>query len=285
MFQKYLYLVVVILSFAQAKAQDSTVSASQTSKASVEEVKEQEARPLLTTSVTFEYSTNTQRTATRGKTEDGAIYLQPILNLGADYKLSVVGAITENFKSGDQPKFANTKIYFISPKWKIIEGLSFNPRVGGWAPTDQDAYDDKSYRGALELEPQVGFDISHLGVPVSGFYRLSLRQNFYQYDRSNTGKSNEEIRITNRVSTSVSILNWLGVSLDARFVQGQTYSKVWKERFSLGESVDVSLSDSLQVSVGHDNSGSAFKPDGRTSNIEVYDESQSIYSGAVTYQF
>ena len=113
---------------------------------------------------------------------------------------------------------------------------------------------------------------------------FSLGKNFHQYETSENGRMLIQYSFKQGIGISYSIPSWnFGVGLKNSIFY--TYSNQQKSFFEVTEYINWSVYSSVSLTIGHSNSGSVFKSDGVTSNVELINKDSSVlfFSGEFSF--
>ncbi|MCB0394321.1 MAG: hypothetical protein KDD25_07165 [Bdellovibrionales bacterium] len=257
----------------------------QTSSIQLDDAKDISILDRFHGSLVLEYSTNTQNYSSEQKSESVATYIAPSVDLGKDWTVSALFGFSDERRSPDPVRATNTKVSLSIPKIALNEKLSLGNKANGYAPTNEKQRIDESYRGSAELESKLKLATRILRAPFETYYQIGGRQNFHQFDRSHNGVQNEKYRVTHTIGVSVEPIKKLTMSISGTFQQGISYFNRVREKYSATESLGVAVLSNLSVEIGHTNGDNAFGPDGKTSNISIYDKRTSQYFGNLNFSF
>lgn len=124
-----------------------------------------------------------------------------------------------------------------------------------------------SGRIGLAFEPKDG-----------GFFAattLSAGRNFHAYEEDINGNVLNQYSSNQQLKLGYTLDNWT-ISADYTHKTRWTYRGNVKASFELTEELEYTINKNYAVAVGHTNSGSALKPNGTDSNIDVFNENNSV---------
>lgn len=110
-------------------------------------------------------------------------------------------------------------------------------------------------------------------------YQISATRYFTQFEtRADNGNPNAFSRLRNRLTFGYQIMDKLSFFNLFDFNSNYSVNGVVTNSFFSLQSIGYDLTDSLNISVGHANSGSVLKAKTYENNLKMYDEKGSFYS-------
>lgn len=181
-----------------------------------------------------------------------------------------------SLNSSTQWKFANEDHSFSKTEMsREKKTISFNKKNG---PVDDIQTVESSSSSA------VSSSASSKGSSWNLNLDFSLGKNFHQYETSENGRMLIQYSFKQGIGISYSIPSWnFGVGLKNSIFY--TYSNQQKSFFEVTEYINWSVYSSVSLTIGHSNSGSVFKSDGVTSNVELINKDSSVvfFSGEFSF--
>lgn len=130
-----------------------------------------------------------------------------------------------------------------------------------------------------ELQTSLGAGVSFSVAPVAdGFnYGVSVTaaRNLHAYEEDINGQVLNQYSSNQTLSAGYTYGDW-SVSVDFVNRARWTYQGNTKNTFELTEELGYAVNDAVSLAVGHTNAGAGLKPNGTDSNIDLYDENDSI---------
>lgn len=207
------------------------------------------------------------------------------LKLTNNYSLRVQGGYGQDLKYPENDDFTNTSVTLQRSPFALGKRLLTNWRVGAVAPTSKDAYKRQNMITALSTGGNLIVNPDYLipGLELVG--SLSLTRNFHQYETAINGTVNTQYSSSQGLSVSYSFNS--GVSLSASFTHMNTwsYQNVMRDSFDFSQEIAYEINPTFSVAAGHTNSGSTLRANGTDSNVQIYDENNSIIYGSLTVVF
>lgn len=156
--------------------------------------------------------------------------------------------------------------------------LSFVQNFNGYLPTNQDNREIGSFQGALEYDPRLVFTLmpSRLALPLT--YQLKLRKNFHEFSLSEKATANISHSVLNSLNMERPLFGTpFSLGLDFGLLNAWTYRGTPRSKFSMSQYLSYSINNGTILQAGHSNTDSFYKSDGRTANVEIFDQVSSMY--------
>jgi hypothetical protein len=167
---------------------------------------------------------------------------------------------------------------WIRTTWLLGPGFKLGIRGFGDLPVSAREWKVDSFRGGIGLAPQLGVDFGPLGMSgLRAGFELSATRRFYEYTTSVFGKPNQPWLLSQRLEAGYAFWDFLSLSLEFAHLDGWTAQGNHQGRFFFGQELEIEFSEHFSLALGHSNTGSVMKRDGR-SNVTVFNEhSSTVY--------
>ncbi len=106
-------------------------------------------------------------------------------------------------------------------------------------------------------------------------YLINYARNIHEFEESLRGFDNKQHILTNSFGASYQILDKLSLTLNFALSSRWTYESVYDSVFSSSQTLKYNLHKNMSLKFGHMNSGQTLHSDGRSSNIQLYNENSS----------
>lgn len=265
----------MILFSAQSMGQGS-------SSLDLENTKDSEKKYRILSYLTVE--SNLQKKSSPDSRGGSAFYLSPSYQLNDKITIGSSLGYLQSFDTEQKSEMSNLKLYSRYSPLKLSDtgSMSLIHSLAGYLPTNEDARKIDSFQGAIQYDPRLIFTLQPFGVPLTFQNRLSLRKNFHEFTLTEKAQPNINESITNEISLEKSILGTpLSLGLVGSVTQAWTYRDTPKSSYSSSQYLSYSMSSKLFIQIGHSNRNSMYKANGATSNVELFDETSSVYSGTL----
>lgn len=161
----------------------------------------------------------------------------------------------------------------LSEKWKTSYSLN------GFVPTNLDNKKETTFQGA-----------GSIGVSLSGTYTFaeisyapSYRRNVHEFNIAASGSENIKETLAHGLTVNVPLSSKFSLSFLGIYRTSWTYKGILKTAFANAADIEFSPLKDLTFNVGTSTEGSALKANGKDSNIEFFNENQSVLRAGVSY--
>lgn len=152
-------------------------------------------------------------------------------------------------------------------------------------PTDSEQVKDSRFQGAFGLRGSFNKAITFLGLPLELNYGLSGTKNFHEYDLNANGRPLTEFTLKNRLGVDVSFSDKVSFGILFDYINGLTYQKSPREKFSANLEVGYQLAKNANISAGVATEGNVKKSNGDDSNISFFNENTSVIHTGLSLAF
>ena len=161
----------------------------------------------------------------------------------------------------------------------VTTNIDWKNSINGILPTNRQVQDQSSFQGSVSY--MSGLNFKNLAWDSSAMTGVSLSRNFHEYDMSADGVYN--VRNTGSLILSYSLPLFGELALDTMFkyTQAWLYNDDTRSKFAFNAELSWSFTPKFAVYVGTSNEGSALKPNGVDSNIEVFNDTTSIVMAGI----
>lgn len=119
---------------------------------------------------------------------------------------------------------------------------------------------------------------------VSLLTSLTAGRNFHSYEEDINGNVLNQYSSNQQIKLGYSFGSW-SVSADFIHKSRWTYKGNVKSAFELTEEIEYGINKNYAVAIGHTNAGSVLKPNGTDTNIDIYNENNSVIYGTLTLSY
>ncbi|OFZ56456.1 MAG: hypothetical protein A2428_14405 [Bdellovibrionales bacterium RIFOXYC1_FULL_54_43] len=250
------------------------------------------ARAPVGITTTLSASSTLHAPESADRASESSLALVPSYAIAESYDLSAQIIFSRQLENEMKSSVSDAVVGISRSNLPVNQFLRLSPRLAATIAVNEYSRERDSLRFALHFKPTFKFDLSRLGrVDWGGMNRVifnhqfSVTRNFHSFKTSRTGSSN--------IAYSTSYAGTLGyrfpqrVTLAGSFTRaiGWSYEGHPKHNFELAQELSYSLSEHVELALGHSNAGAAFKENGRDSNIAFHDVSDSTVFGSVTLSY
>ena len=243
----------------------------------------------ITTTLSASSTLHSPESADRAS--ESSLALVPSYAISEDYRLNAQIVFSRQLENEMKSSVSDAVVGINRSSLPINRFLRLSPRLAATIAVNEYSREHDSLRFALHFKPTFKFDLSRIAGADVGMSRIvfnhqfSVTRNFHSYSTSRTGSSN--------ISYSTSYTGTLGyrfpqgLTLAGSFTRaiGWSYEGHPKNNFELAQELSYSLSEHVELALGHSNAGAAFKENGRDSNIAFHDVSDSTVFGSVSLSY
>lgn len=272
--KRYLFGIVLFVGLAEpVLAQSVALKRNQT-------VRNQNLSKNWTVPFSFETESSTHQEWSYERTSSSTISLSPSYFWGPSLRISGNLGLTKEHSGVGDTNFNNSSlgINYLIP---ASSQLSWMMGTSAIIPTNPQEREEKSYQGAVRLSG--GFSFSEIWKGSRLSYRLILGRNFHGYSQGADGSYNLRQSLTHSLDYLQPMGSKFSVSTVFQYTQASTYLDDLRFSFLAMADLAFDFSESLAISVGTANQGSALRPNGRDSNVEFFNDESSIVKIGITY--
>ncbi len=221
-----------------------------------------------------------------GTRKDGLDYeLRAGYALSKEYSLGLISGYSQNLKDSVENDFTNTSVSIkrAPGPWGgfVLGGYGFGVNL----PTSKKSSQGQSLNfgttGSLAM--QINPEKLSPGWEISS--SISLTKNFHSYQTAQDGSVNNSWSSLQLLGIQYSQPLNFGFSLTVIHRNSLSYQDVLKDSFEFTEEIFYKINQELTVSVGHTNAGSSLKPNANDSNVQIFDEKNSLVYLGLTVGF
>lgn len=206
------------------------------------------------------------------------------LQASATYKfnkmtsINATAVVVREHTEQENTNFDNSSIglKFTSPVSKNVDWYN---SINGILPTNHYAQDQSSFQGSASYIS--GLSFKNLIWDSSGTTGVSLSRNFHEYDMSADGVYNVRNTGSLILSYSLPLLGELALDTMFKYTEAWLYNDDTRGKFFFSAELTWAFTPKFAVYVGTSNEGSALKPNGVDSNIQVFDETTSVICAGI----
>lgn len=214
--------------------------------------------------------------------------LVPTYKLSEFNTLGATVAYIQDHDDEQKSQMNNMKLYIKKKPITLMKKgtLSFVQYFSGYLPTNQDSREIGSFQGAVEYDPRLVFTLNPSGLSLPLTYRLRLRKNFHEFSLSEKATANISHSVSNSLNMERPMFGTpVALGLDFGITNAWTYRGTPRSQFSASQYLSYAINNKTILQLGHSNTDSYYKSDGRTNNVEVFDQVSSMYYGTMILIF
>tara|TARA_B100000749_G_scaffold280889_1_gene280138 strand:+ start:32707 stop:33549 length:843 start_codon:yes stop_codon:yes gene_type:complete len=264
-------LIILLLSPVAVTAATSAENANGTSTATLDSQQQVESKFKIST--TFSYSSNLYADGEFEKATDFGMDAIPSYKLTDKLTASARIILNQDLAGVGDTTLNNIRLRLSQKSYPIGGNLKMSPRISAYLPTNERNRIDKKYFGGAAIGLLFTTDQPFLGL--DWLYGPTLKKDFHEFETDNLNRENVEYALSHGFEVSRALGDKWTLGLGGTYQTGQTYRGTLKNQFALEEYVSCQVNKTFSVTVGHTNEGNAFRYDGVSNNIEVYDEATS----------
>lgn len=221
-----------------------------------------------------------------GSRRDGMEYMARLnFKMNEIYTLRAQAGYAQDLKYPEYNDFSDTSLSLLRAPQELGKAFLLGYRVGMNLPTSKDSHVRQNLQTSLSAGLSISVNPDRLipGLKIAG--SLGLGRNFHEFETALDGKVNTQQSATQSVSLSYSFK--AGVSVSADFLQRTTwsYQNAMRQAFEMSQELGYQANPTWAFAVGHSNSGSTLKPNGADSNVQVFDDKNSVVYASTTVIF
>lgn len=214
---------------------------------------------------------------------DTVLMIRPQRKLNDNYSIAARTDIIHTNIGPQDTVMGNTQVLFIRNPFAIAEYTRLKLSAQGVLPTDERLRKDDTFQGALGFIAGVDRELRLFHRDLIVEYSFNAIKNFHRFESNAENKDNLSYRLRNLVSAEFFIAKQFSVSTTAYYQAGRTYQNSLKTAFLLGEDLNYYANEHLTFTLSHSNEGSALAANGMDSNVQFYDQANSIFEAGLTY--
>lgn len=232
--------------------------------------------------ISFEIASTMQKQESYERQTQATLGFNPMYRLSSNWVLAGDTSFTQDNSIGGNGNvtFDNTNVS-LSTTQELSPTIAWRNSFGGVLPTDQTLRDQTTYAGAVKIGTGFIFDGLVLGSTFS--YKATLTRNFHGYDMTADGIFNIRDSLSQGISYELPVSRSVAFVSSLMYVAAQTYQDDLRTKFSMAVAADWSPNRDFTFEVGVGNEGDALKPNGRDSNIQLFDDTSTAIKASVTY--
>lgn len=221
-----------------------------------------------------------------GNRRDG-VDVMARLNFKLSDKLSLraQGGYSQDLKYPETSDFSDTSLSLQTAPAEMGSYVLLGYKLGMGIPTSKDSHTRQNLLGSVSTGMNIIVNPDRLitGLEIAG--GIGFGKNFHQYETALDGRVNTSYSSTQSLSLSYSFESGLSLSADFMHRNTWSYQDVMRDSFEMSQELGYQISQTLAVAAGHSNSGSTLKPNGSDSNVQVFDDNNSVVYASATVIF
>lgn len=266
----------MFLASLSANAQSSSTNVASTAASSVSATmpKDPNAEKPFSLSVTLSTSTNLEEESSAADSSGSTIEINPSVRISSKASVSALVSVEADHNT-DESKLLNTNLTLSRDPIKLTDDLSLKLSAVAVLPTDREAREEATLRGAGGITVGLQRNFAIKGKESTISYSANVLKNAHEFTRNNMRESNLSHRLRNTLSLEVTLSKKVSVGASGYYQIGQTYEGVVRETFTAAQSVSYSLDDNFSISLEHSTGGKVFAADGAEWDAKLYDSRKS----------
>lgn len=221
-----------------------------------------------------------------GTRRDGVDYMTRLtLGINSKYSVRAQGGYSQDLKYSESSDFSDTSINLQRAPRELGKSFLWGYRIGMGLPTSKDSHVRQNLLFSLSTGLNVMINPERLvnGLEIAG--GVSLGRNIHQYETALDGRVNTQYSSSQTLSLSYSFSS--GVSVSSEFMHRNTwsYQNVMRDQFEMSQELGYQVNPAWGLAAGHSNSGATLKPNGSDSNVQVFDDANSVTYVSTTILF
>lgn len=221
-----------------------------------------------------------------GSRRDGMDY-----SMRLNYKISnlhavrLQGGYSQDLNYPESDDFADSSLGFLRVPTPMGDSVSIGYTVSAVIPTSKESKKGQNLQTAVSgaINLAVNPDKLITGLSING--ALSVGRNFHEYETTLSGRVNNQYSSRQTLMISYGFLSSLSLSATFSHRNAWSYQNVMRDSFEFAQDFSYQVNPTWSVTLGHTNSGSTLKPNGFASNVELFNENNSIAYGSLTVIF
>ncbi|MBT3984281.1 MAG: hypothetical protein HOE90_23195 [Bacteriovoracaceae bacterium] len=206
--------------------------------------------------------------------------------IGFDFSAYRETSKFEKNKIGSETLFYSKGFKSFSNENKLTKSLKYGLKVSATLPFGRDSYNIGSEYTTLSASPRLMLDFTEYGAKGLALrYYPSISKSIHQYETSSTGTSNTSYAISNSFIISYNFLEKLSFSASYTHIMPWSYNSKKDTSYHISQQLSLSLTNQIDIYVGHSNSQSMTGPDGQTLDINAIDNSTSMINSGISFTF
>jgi hypothetical protein len=229
---------------------------------------------------TLETASNMMKDEQNGREAQTALETTLLYKFNKITTLKVTTAVYKDQTGAQNSGFTNSTASLVF-NTVINTNIDWKNSVSGVLPTDRKVQDETSLQGAGILAST--FVFKNLFWDSSALAGVSASRNFHEYSMNADGIYN--VRNTAGLTLGYTLPLFGDLKLDTayKYTQAWLYNDDNRMKFLFSADLSYAVTPKLDIYVGTSNEGSALKPNGVDSNIEIFNDTSSIVKAGLNY--
>lgn len=281
-----LLVLVANGNFAQAQEAKSVVASSQATIVAQGKAKLVDSKKkAFALRMSMEAASSFHEANAYERKSETSLEIAPSFALTQKLSLSAVSVISREFDAAATTTLSNTKLTVAHAPLMISKMSGITPSISATLPTNKFAVDKDTYKGAAGVGFSMANDLQSLKLPLVVSVRTGYERSFHELTLNADSNANIRERIREGINVRWILGSKWSLSVDAMATQAWTYRGSVRNRFDLAQDLSFDVDSKLGLYIGHSNGGSAYKANGRDSNIALFDSSSSMLRAGASYVF
>ncbi len=227
----------------------------------------------LSVSLSLESSSNFYKEDSPDRENSSSFTISPSYTINQNHSLAGEFAVNRDEVKGGESSVSNTSISLSQKLGSLNRDISAKASLGGVLPTNETDRKEKSYQGSVSLGGSLKGEFKLATIN----YSLKGTRNIHEFTQSSDGSSNVQYSITNALSADFEFAKVWTLSLSGIAKVGWVYQGSTRQSYGNEIALSNQISKSIALSAGLRNDGAAFKADGSTSNVKIYDQNTTVF--------
>lgn len=220
-------------------------------------------------------STSLHNTDDYNHSAETRITIAPNYRITDDLKITASLSGLQQMDGGKKSSMSNTRVSLQKSPMQINPDLMWFPTVLTDLPTNVESRKLSGYRGNLGIQAT---GIQSLRLFEQNFSLIPLvryTHNFHRYTRTASDAANINRTALGAVYLETGLMKNVTLTVGGNYTYGWTYQTSTREYFGFSQEVTYAFNKALTLAAGHSNDAEVFAADGRTTNVNLFNDNTS----------
>lgn len=210
--------------------------------------------------------------------------LRPTCKLSDLWTLALGMSVSKGLTQARETTLKDSSLSLALMSQPIGPALNSNSRAVIVLPTSEISRKELSLLGSVGVQQAFVFKPATVNT-FEATYVFKAQKDFYQYRVSTLGESNQSLGIVNALGLAYLPNDKWRLDMAAGPGLSWTYEGNSQTLYSINEELSYTFNAALSTAIGHTNAGEAFKDNGRSANISLFNGYSSTFYGTLTYTY
>lgn len=244
----------------------------------VEEEAKKAAAKQFNISVSLESASNMFDKNSPDREAANSLDIIPSYDLGSGYSVGGRAIVNKDETEAKETTVSNMTVSFKKKGPNLTPNLGSVFGVTGVAPTNEPIRKETRFQGGARLSIQLKGVYRKLTYYVGS----TANRNFHQFTQAADGSNNVQYTLSSDLALELEFVpNWT-IAASGYGKTGWTYQDSSRQAYGNEFSISNQVAKQFSLTAGFRNEGAAFKADGVSSNIKIYDQNSSVVFAALT---